>query len=64
MLDVCERNVKLKFCNKRSQRRKWIHCFDTVQAVIFVTAMSDFDQTLKEERTVNRIQESLEESHN
>ena len=45
----------------RTQRRKWIHCFDNVQAVIFVTAMSDFDQTLAEERSTNRMHESLEE---
>ena len=44
----------------RTQRRKWIHCFDNVQAVIFVTALSDFDQTLTEERTTNRMHESLE----
>uniref|UniRef100_A0A183BT94 G-protein alpha subunit n=1 Tax=Globodera pallida TaxID=36090 RepID=A0A183BT94_GLOPA len=37
---------------QRSQRKKWIHCFDDVRALIFVTAMSEFDQ--------NRLQESLQ----
>lgn len=29
---------------QRNERRKWIHCFDNVTAVIFVTAISEFDQ--------------------
>ena len=29
---------------QRNERRKWIHCFDNVTAVIFVTAISEYDQ--------------------
>ena len=29
---------------QRSERRKWIHCFDNVTAVIFVAAISEYDQ--------------------
>ena len=29
---------------QRNERRKWIHCFDNVTAVIFVTAVSEYDQ--------------------
>nr|CAD2207844.1 unnamed protein product [Meloidogyne enterolobii] len=45
---------------QRSQRKKWIHCFDDVRALIFVTAMSEFDQVLMEDGTTNRLQESLQ----
>ena len=29
---------------QRNERRKWIHCFDDVTAVIFVAALSEYDQ--------------------
>lgn len=29
---------------QRSERRKWIHCFDNVNMVLFLVAMSEFDQ--------------------
>ncbi|XP_029015890.1 guanine nucleotide-binding protein G(o) subunit alpha-like [Betta splendens] len=45
---------------QRSQRRKWLRCFDGVQAVLFVVALSSYDQTLTDDPSVNRLQESLE----
>eukprot|EP01084_Bolivina_argentea_P145519 255048_1 len=33
---------------QRSQRRKWIHCFENVTALIFVAALSEYDQKLYE----------------
>ncbi|KAF8382914.1 gpa-1 [Pristionchus pacificus] len=45
---------------QRSQRKKWIHCFDDVKAVIYVVALSEYDQKLKEDETTNRMQESLQ----
>ncbi|KAM9942377.1 hypothetical protein ACTFIW_001976 [Dictyostelium discoideum] len=54
--------IRLKIVDvggQRSQRRKWIHCFDCVTAVIFVAAMSDYDQVLREDESVNRTRESL-----
>ena len=44
---------------QRSQRRKWIDCFDQVTAVIFVVALSEYDQTLAEDKRINRILEAL-----
>ena len=29
---------------QRNERKKWIHCFDSVTAVIFVAAISEYDQ--------------------
>ena len=45
---------------QRSERRKWIHCFENVTCIIFVVALSEYDQTLAEDESVNRIQESLQ----
>jgi len=45
---------------QRSQRKKWIHCFDDAKAVIFVVALSEYDQVLSEDNTTNRMQESLQ----
>jgi hypothetical protein len=44
---------------QRSERKKWIHCFDEVKAVIFIAALSDYDLTLAEDPTMNRLIESL-----
>jgi len=44
---------------QRSERRKWIHCFDSVTAVMFCVALSEYDQTLREDATQNRMKESL-----
>jgi hypothetical protein len=29
---------------QRSERKKWLNCFDGIQAVIYVVAMSEYDQ--------------------
>jgi len=41
---------------QRTERKKWIHCFDDVNSIIFLVALSDYDQTLWEDnKTVNII---------
>lgn len=45
---------------QRSERRKWIDCFDNVDAVIFVAALSEYDQSLAEAKRTNRMVEALE----
>lgn len=44
---------------QRNERRKWIHCFEGVTAVIFVASLSEFDQQLYEDESTNRMHESL-----
>eukprot|EP01090_Pellita_catalonica_P008342 TRINITY_DN190_c0_g1_i1.p1 TRINITY_DN190_c0_g1~~TRINITY_DN190_c0_g1_i1.p1 ORF type:complete len:354 (+),score=70.56 TRINITY_DN190_c0_g1_i1:125-1186(+) len=44
---------------QRSERRKWIHCFASVTAILFTVAMSEYDQTLREDPSQNRSEESL-----
>ncbi|MED6280145.1 hypothetical protein CHARACLAT_007835 [Characodon lateralis] len=45
---------------QRSERRKWLSCFDSIHALLFVVALSSYDQTLLEDPSVNQLQESLE----
>jgi guanine nucleotide-binding protein subunit alpha len=45
---------------QRSERRKWIHCFENqITAMIFVSAISEYDQRLQERADVKRLDESL-----
>ena len=44
---------------QRNERKKWIHCFDDVTAVIFVAALSEYDQVLFEDATTNRMEEAV-----
>jgi hypothetical protein len=44
---------------QRNERKKWIHCFQNVQAVLFVAALSEFDQFLYEEDTADRMTEAF-----
>ncbi|KAG4072419.1 hypothetical protein HA402_004351 [Bradysia odoriphaga] len=45
---------------QRSQRRKWIKCFEdkSVNSILFLVSTSEFDQVLAEDRTTNRLEES------
>lgn len=44
---------------QRSERKKWIHCFQDVTSILFIVAMSEYDLTLIEDEDVNRMGESL-----
>lgn len=45
---------------QRSERKKWIQCFEGVGAVIFVSALSGYNLKLYEDQKTNRIHESVE----
>ena len=45
---------------QRNERRKWLHCFEGVTAVIFVVALSEYDQTLYEDEKEPRMAETLD----
>ena len=45
---------------QRSERRKWLPHFDHVTAVIFVAAISEYDQLLAEDQSKNRLHEALD----
>ncbi|GAA6020586.1 hypothetical protein JCM11491_000805 [Sporobolomyces phaffii] len=44
---------------QRSERKKWIHCFESVTAVLFLAAVSGYDQVLLEDPDSNQMQEAL-----
>ncbi|KAK4054654.1 guanine nucleotide-binding protein subunit alpha [Microbotryomycetes sp. JL221] len=44
---------------QRSERKKWIHCFENVTAILFLVAISEYDQMLYEDESINRMQEAL-----
>jgi GTPase SAR1 family protein len=44
---------------QRSERRKWIHAFEGVTAVIFFTAISEYDQQLRYEETDGEVRMSV-----
>ncbi|XP_057211145.1 guanine nucleotide-binding protein subunit alpha-14-like [Triplophysa rosa] len=43
---------------QKSERRKWIHCFENVTSMIFLVALSEYDQVLYECENANRMEES------
>ncbi|XP_041525597.1 guanine nucleotide-binding protein subunit alpha-15 [Microtus oregoni] len=44
---------------QKSERKKWIHCFENVIALIYLASLSEYDQCLEENDQENRMKESL-----
>lgn len=45
---------------QRGERKKWIHAFDDVTAILFIASLSEYDQVLAEDNQRNRLDESLD----
>ena len=60
------KNIAYRFFDmggQRSERRKWLQCFDKVTAMIFVVGMSEYDQVIDEDESRNSLLESLDLFH-
>ena len=44
---------------QRTERKKWIHCFEDVSSLIFIASLAEYHQTLVEDPTANRLQEAV-----
>lgn len=44
---------------QRNERKKWIHCFENVTAVLFIGVLSEYDLVLYEDESTNRMDETL-----
>ncbi|PAV80820.1 hypothetical protein WR25_17066 [Diploscapter pachys] len=44
---------------QKSERRKWLNHFDNVTAVLFIAAISEYDQTMREVEGKNRMIDTL-----
>ena len=43
---------------QRSERRKWIHCFEDVSSIIFIASLAEYNLSLVEDVAVNRLGEN------
>jgi hypothetical protein len=44
---------------QRSERRKWLNCFENVKGILYAVNLAGYCSVLFEDRAVNRMQESL-----
>lgn len=44
---------------QRNERRKWIHCFADVTAILYVASLNCYNQTLYEDENINAMEDSL-----
>mmetsp|Transcript_12323 Transcript_12323/g.13637 ORF Transcript_12323/g.13637 Transcript_12323/m.13637 type:complete len:324 (+) Transcript_12323:144-1115(+) len=48
---------------QRSERRKWLDCFDNVDAIIYLVALDEYNMVIEENNTTNRLKESMAVLH-
>ncbi|KAF8886614.1 heterotrimeric G-protein alpha subunit, GPA1-like protein [Gymnopilus junonius] len=44
---------------QRGERRKWVHQFDNVTAVMYMVNLAEYDEMLEEDNSVNRLEETF-----
>lgn len=44
---------------QKSERRKWIHCFQDVTSILFLISLSGYDQCLVEDKDSNQMQDAM-----
>jgi len=45
---------------QRGERKNWIRCFDNANAIMFIASLSEYNQNTVEDRSRNRLSESLD----
>lgn len=45
---------------QRGERKKWIHQFETAAVILFIASLSEYNQTVPEDDSVNRMKEALD----
>jgi hypothetical protein len=58
LLDAGEQVVDVG--GQRNERKKWIHCFDDVKAILFIDNLAGYNRVLFEDHSKNMMKESLE----
>uniref|UniRef100_A0A1A8B0Z0 Guanine nucleotide binding protein (G protein), alpha 15 (Gq class) n=1 Tax=Nothobranchius furzeri TaxID=105023 RepID=A0A1A8B0Z0_NOTFU len=51
------KNITLRIVDvggQKSERRKWIHCFENVTSLIFLASLSEYDQVLEERESITK----------
>jgi len=61
-LDAADKKTRFMMVDvggQRNERKKWIHQFENVAAVVYVVSLSSFDEPLYEDETANSMQDAL-----
>jgi GTPase SAR1 family protein len=61
-IEIEIKNVPFRFVDvggQRTQRQKWHQCFSDVTAILFLASCSEYDEYLREDPSMNRLQESF-----
>jgi len=44
---------------QKSERRKWIHCFEDVTTLLFLVSLNAYDQCMVEDKTTNQMRDAM-----